>query len=130
MVNQATILGRVGRMDNRLMPNGNKVTNLSIVTSKKYTKDGVKQEKSTWHNICLYSKLAEIADKYVSVGDLLFVQGEIENTKYTDKEGIEKTRSFITAHELKLMPNNKDKSAAKPDNNFNANFPDNDEVPF
>jgi len=130
MVNQATILGRVGRMDIRSMPNGNKVTNLSIVTSKKYTKDGVKQEKSTWHNICLYSKLADIAEKYVSVGDLLFVQGEIENTKYTDKKGIEKTRSFITAHELKLMPNNRDKSAAKPENNFNANFPDNDEVPF
>lgn len=114
MVNQGTILGRVGKIDVKTTQAGMKISNISIVTSKKFTKNGEKQEKVTWHNITLFSKLAEIAEKYVSVGDLLYVQGEMDNQKYTDGNGQERTKYFIVGNDLKLMPKSKEHPAQAP----------------
>ena len=108
MINMAQILGRVGKIETKNTASNLKITNLSMVTSKKYVKNGEKIEKATWHNIALYSKLAEIAEKYVSVGDLLYIQGEIESQKYKAQDGQERTRFFIVGHEIKLMPKNKE----------------------
>ena len=108
MINSVHLLGRVGKMETKALNNGNSVTNMSMVTTKKYTKDGQKVEKVTWHNVSMFSKLSEIAEKYVAVGDLLYIQGEMDNQKYTGQDGIERTKSFITAHELKLMPKSKE----------------------
>jgi single-strand DNA-binding protein len=130
MVNQGTILGRVGKIDTRSMQNGNKVTNISMVTSKKYVKDGEKQEKVTWHNVTLFSKLAEIAEKYVAIGDLLYVQGEMDNQKYTGQDGIERSKFLVIGHELKLMPKSKEhKPEPKPEEHYDAGFDDSD-IPF
>lgn len=112
MVNQGTILGRVGKIDNKTSQSGVKISNVSIVTSKKYVKNGEKQEKVTWHNVTLFNKLAEITEKYVAVGDLLYVQGEMDNQKYTDASGQERTKFFIIGHDIKLMPKNKEHKAA------------------
>jgi single-strand DNA-binding protein len=131
MINMGQILGRVGKIDTKKLNAGNQVTNLSMVTSKKFTKDGEKQEKVTWHNVTMFGKLSEIAEKYVLKGDLLYIQGEMDNQKYTGQDGIEKTKAFIIAHELKLMPKSKEhKPEQKPDANFGAAFEDDQEVPF
>lgn len=74
MINQATLLGRVGKIDTKTTSNGTKICNFSIATSKRFVKDGQKQEKSTWHNVTAFQKLAEIADNYINVGDMIFVQ--------------------------------------------------------
>lgn len=103
MINRADVMGRVGKMDARCLPNGTPVTNLSIATNKKILKDAVKVDKVTWHNITLYGKLSEIATQIVNVGDLLFITGEIENQKFTDATGVEKTRSFINGHQLQKI---------------------------
>lgn len=108
MINMAMILGRVGKIATKALNSGGGVTNISMVTSKKYVKNGEKVEKVTWHNITLFSKLSEIAEKYVAVGDLLYIQGEMDNQKYTGQDGIERNKSFIIAHELKLMPKAKE----------------------
>jgi single-strand DNA-binding protein len=111
MVNQATLLGRVGKIDTKTTGTGIKITNLSMVTSKKFTKNGEKQEKTTWHNVTLFSKLAEIAEKYVMLGDLLFVQGEMDSQKYTTQDGQERTKFFIVGNDIKLMPKAKEHKA-------------------
>lgn len=129
MINLGQILGRVGKIETKSMSNGNKITNLSMVTSKKYLKDGQKQEKVTWHNVTLFSKLAEIAEKYVVVGDLLYIQGEMDNQKYTGQDGQEKTKSFVIAHKLNLMPKSKEHKPTQAEPNFNSKFNDN-EIPF
>lgn len=135
MVNQGTILGRVGKIDTKTTGNGIKITNMSMVTSKKYMKDGVKQEKTTWHNVTIFSKLAEIAEKYVQVGDMLYVQGEMDNQKYTTKDGQEKTKFFLICNDLKLMPKSKEHiqekkpEAAKPVTTYPDPFID-DDLPF
>lgn len=104
MINQASILGRVGRIDTKQLPQGGQVTNISMVTSKKYVKDGQKVEKVMWHNITLFSKLSEIADKYVAVGDLLWIQGEMCSEKYIGRDGQERSKFYVIGHELKLIP--------------------------
>lgn len=130
MINQGQVLGRVGKIDTKQMNNGNGVTNISMVTSKKFTKNGEKQEKVTWHNVTCFSKLSEIAEKYVAVGDLLYIQGEMDNQKYTGQDGIERTKSFIIAHELKLMPKSKEhKPEPKKDDFQDIGFGDED-CPF
>ncbi len=130
MINLAQILGRVGRIETVKLKSGSQVTNMTMVTSKKFVKDGQKQEKVTWHNITLFSKISEIAEKYVGVGDLLYIQGEMDNQKYTGKDGIERTKAFVIGHELKLMPKSKElKTEEKIDAAFDASFVS-DEIPF
>ena len=112
MVNQASVLGRVGKIDSKTSASGVKITNCSMVTSKKFVKNGEKVEKVTWHNITLFNKLSEIAEKYVNVGDMLWIQGEMDNQKYTGQDGQERTKFFIIAHDLQLMPKSKEHAAA------------------
>ncbi len=128
MLNMAQILGRVGKIDTKTTAAGLKITNCSIVTSKKYKKEGEQKEKITWHNISLFNKLAEIAEKYVAVGDLLYIQGELDNQKYTEQNGNERTRSCIIAHDLKLMPKSKQLATAPKDDAYGAGTED--DVPW
>lgn len=130
MVNQATLLGRVGKIDSKTTSSGVKITNLSLVTSKKFVKNGEKQEKVTWHNITIFSNLADIAEKYIKVGDVIFLQGEIQNQKYTAQDGSEKMKHYIIAHDIKLLPKSKEhKPETKADPSFSADFQD-DDLPF
>ena len=128
MINQATLLGRVGKIDNKTSSNGLKISNLSIVTSKKFTKDGEKQESITWHNVTLFSKLAEIAEKYVGTGDLLYVQGEIAVQKYKDANGVDKNKHYIIGHDIKMMPRSKEHMPVK-STELDESMPD-DVIPF
>lgn len=128
MVNQGTVLGRVGKIDTKTTPSGVKISNVSMVTSKKVTKDGEKQEKVTWHNVTLFNKLSEIAEKYVAVGDMLYIQGEMDCQKYTTKEGQERTKHFIVANTLQLMPKSKQLAAAPKDDAYSTGTED--DVPW
>lgn len=114
MINMGQILGRVGKIETKTTSTGMKITNASIVTSKKFTKNGQKEEKVTWHNVTLFNKLAEIAEQYVNVGDLLFVQGEMDNQRYKSNDGQEKVKHFLIANELKLMPRTKEHQSPEP----------------
>ncbi len=130
MINQGTILGRVGKIDSRTVSTGTKITNISMVTSKRYTKNGEKLEKVTWHNVTFFAKLADVAEKYVAVGDLLYVQGEMESQKYTDKEGQERTKFFIIGNNLVLMPKSREHaSAPKESTSFNSQI-ESDDIPW
>ena len=129
MINKGMVLGRVGKIETRPLNNGSSVTNISMVTSKKYMKNGEKVEKVTWHNVSCFSKLSEIAEKYVSVGDLLYIEGEMDMQKYTGQDGQERTKFFIIAHELKLMPKSKEHKPAEKQERKGAEM-DDDMIPF
>lgn len=130
MVNQGTILGRVGKIESRVSTNGVKITNCSMVTSKKFVKNGQKEEKVTWHNVTLFNKLSEIAEKYVNVGDLLYIQGEMDNQKYKTPDGQDRVKYFIIAHDLKLMPKSKEHAAAPKDKSYESGAEDDIDIPF
>lgn len=108
MINTAMLLGRVGKKDNKQLKSGGEVTVLSLATSRKY-KDasGQYQEQTTWHNVSCFSKLAEIANKYVHVGDLVFVQGEIQNKKVEIGERAGQYIYSLHANDIKFIPKGK-----------------------
>ena len=108
MINQAQLLGRIGKIDTKTLSNEMKVCSMSLVTSKKYVKNGEKQEETTWHNVTCFGKIAEIAERWVQKGDLLWIQGEMKNQKYQAQDGTEKTKFYVLATELKLMPKAKE----------------------
>lgn len=128
MINIAQIAGRVGTLDTKTTSSGMKVTNMSVVTSKRYVKDGVKEEKVTWHNVVLFNKLSEIAEKYISIGDMVWVQGEMDNKKYMTQHGQERISFKILANNVQLFPKGKDAIATPIAKDFQA--PEDDEVPW
>lgn len=129
MINKSMLLGRVGKINTMTTSSGVKITKLSLVTSKKIVKNGQKEEKSTWHNVTAFSKLAEIAESYVAVGDLVYIEGEMDSQKYTAKDGQEKIQHSVIANEIKLMPKQKphaptpQKTPFSPDSSFDNDLP-------
>ena len=134
MINYAILLGRVGKKDNKILKNGSEVTVISLATSKRYKdSSGQQQEQTTWHNVSCFSKLAEIANKYVHVGDLVFVQGEIQNKKIENGEKAGQYIYSVHANEVKFIPVGKKDSGESKNNQKKSldgfDFPDN-EVPY
>lgn len=112
MINQAILLGRVGKKGNKALRNGGEMTTLSIATSKKWKdQSGTMQEQTTWHNVSCFSKLAEVANKYVHVGDLVFIQGDIQHKKIESGDRAGQYAYSIHANEIKFIPSGKKSDA-------------------
>ena len=136
MINKAILLGRIGKKECKVLQNDNHLTVLSIATNRKWKdKSGEKQEVTTWHNVSLFNKLAEIAEKYTKVGDLIYIEGEIQNKKIMGNDGVEKWIYSVVGSELKLIPTGAKKENASSNkqensmNHQNNNF-DDDSIPF
>ena len=105
-VNKAILIGRLGRdPEVRHMPNGEAVCNFSIATSETWNdrQTGQRQERTEWHNITLYRRLAEVAGQYLKKGSQVYIEGRIQSRKYTDKNGIERTAYEIIGNEMKML---------------------------
>lgn len=105
MLNKVTLIGRLGQdPEVRYMPNSEPVCNFSIATSESWNdRNGQRQERTEWHNITLYRRLAEIAGQYLRKGSQVYIEGRIQSRKYTDKTGIDRTAYDIIAHEMKML---------------------------
>lgn len=103
--NKVILIGNLGSdPEIRYMPNGEAVANFSIATTDQWKdKQGQKQERTTWHRIVCYRKLAEIVEAYVKKGRSVYVSGSIQSQKYTDKQGVDKVSFQIVADELRLL---------------------------
>ena len=105
MLNKVILIGRLGRNpETRYMPNGEAVCNFSVATDESW-KDaqGNRQERTEWHNITMYRRLAEIAAQYLKKGSLVYIEGRIQSRKYTGKDGIERTAYEIIGSEMKML---------------------------
>ena len=112
MINEAIIVGNVGRKEVKVLKNGGELTVISVATSTKFKdSSGVKQERTTWHNVNCFSKLAEIAAKYVHVGDCIYIRGEIQNKKVEQGERAGQYMYSITAQDIRFLPGGKKKDA-------------------
>jgi len=105
-VNKAIIVGTLGKdPETRYMPSGGAVTSFSVATNESW-KDkttGEKQERTEWHNVSIFGKLAEIAAEYLKKGSQVYLEGSIRTDKYTDKQGVEKYSTKIIAHEMQML---------------------------
>jgi single-strand DNA-binding protein len=104
-VNKVILVGRLGKdPDARYLPNGDAVTNCTIATNENWKdKNGDKQEKTEWHRVTFYRKLAEIAAEYLKKGSMVYVEGRLETRKWTDKAGVEKYTTEIIANEMQML---------------------------
>jgi single-strand DNA-binding protein len=86
------------------MPNGEAVCNFSVATSESWNdRNGQRVERTEWHNITMYRRLAEIAGQYLKKGSQVYLEGKIQSRKYTDKNGVERTAYDIIANEMKML---------------------------
>ena len=105
-LNKVILIGNLGRdPEVRYMPNGEAVCNFSIATSETWNdrQTGQRQERTEWHNITLYRRMAEVAGQYLKKGSLVYIEGRIQSRKYTDKDGIERTAYEIIGNEMKML---------------------------
>lgn len=116
MLNKVILIGRLGRdPEVRYMPNGEAVCNFSVATSESWKdQSGQRQEKTEWHNITMYRRLAEIAGKYLKKGSQVYLEGKIQTRKYTDKNGAERTAYDIIANEMKMLGGNSQATQEQP----------------
>lgn len=104
-VNKVILVGNLGRdPEMRYMPSGDPVASFSIATTDTWKdKNGQKQEKTEWHNISMFGKLAEIAGEYLKKGSSVYVEGRLETRKYTAKDGTEKQATQVVADRMQML---------------------------
>ena len=121
-VNKVILLGNLGRdPELRFMPNGDAVCNFSIATTDSWKdKAGEKQERTEWHNIVMYRKLAEIAGEYLKKGSSIYVEGRLQTRKWQTKEGQDRYTTEVIADSMQMLGgrSNASQSDKSPDENF------------
>ncbi len=105
-LNKVILIGNLGKdPETRYMTNGDAVTNITVATSETW-KDkatGEKQEKTEWHRVTFYRRLAEIAGEYLKKGSQVYVEGRLETRKWQDKEGKDRYTTEVIADEMKML---------------------------
>jgi len=109
-LNKAMLIGNVGQdPEIRTIPNGARVAQFSVATSRRWNdRSGQQQEKTEWHRVVAWEKLVDIIERYVKKGDRIYVEGEIEYRQYQDKDGVTKYSTEIRAREVVLLGNKGD----------------------
>jgi single-strand DNA-binding protein len=107
MVNNVILVGRLGKdPEVRSTPGGTSVAKFSIATDEKFTdRAGEKVERTEWHNVTAFGKLAEICGQYLRKGKLVYIEGSIRTDSWDDKgeSGQKKYRTEIIASEMKML---------------------------
>ncbi|MEO8035772.1 MAG: single-stranded DNA-binding protein [Acidobacteriota bacterium] len=105
-VNKVILIGRLGKdPEIRSTPSGTSVAKFTIATDERFTdKSGEKQERTEWHNIVAWSKLAEICGQYLRKGKLVYIEGSLRTDSWDDKEtGVKKYRTEIVANTMQML---------------------------
>src|SRR2546426_7347992 len=104
-VNKVILVGNLGRdPETRYTTSGEAVTNVSIATTDTWKdKNGEMQEKTEWHRIAFFGKLAEIAGEYLKKGSQVYVEGRLQTRKWQDKDGQDKYMTEIVANQMQML---------------------------
>jgi single-strand DNA-binding protein len=105
MINKAILVGRLGAdPEVRYTPDGAMVTNFRIATDEQWKdKNGEKVQKTEWHKIVAFGKLAEICGKYLAKGKLVYLEGRIQTRAWDDKEGVKRYSTEIVASNMQML---------------------------
>lgn len=105
-INKVIVIGFLGQdPEVKYMPSGSAVANLSIATSEQW-KDkntGEKQERTEWHRVILFARLAEVAGEYLKKGSQVYVEGRLQTRKWTDKNNVERYTTEIVANDMQML---------------------------
>jgi single-strand DNA-binding protein len=105
-VNKVILVGNLGAdPETRAMPSGSSVANLRIATSESWRDktSGEQQERTEWHRVALFGRLAEIASEYLRKGSQVYIEGSLRTRKWQDKQGQERYTTEIVGNELQML---------------------------
>ena len=105
-VNKVIVVGNLGQdPDTRYMPSGDAVTNISIATSESWKdkQSGEQKERTEWHKVAMFGRLAEIAAEYLRKGSQVYIEGKLRTRKWQDKDGKDRWTTEIIADEMQML---------------------------
>ncbi len=105
MINKAILVGRLGRdPEVRYTTSGTPVANFSLATDEVWNdQSGERQRRTEWHRIVVWSRLAEICEKYLRKGSLIYIEGRIQTQEWDDRDGNRRRTTEIVAREMKML---------------------------
>lgn len=112
-LNKVMLIGRCGKDAEVRTVGDNKVASFTLATTEKYKdRNGQLQENTEWHNIVIWGKLADVAERYVQKGTQLFIEGKIKTEKYSGNDGVEKYTTKVYASSMQLLGGKQDGQSA------------------
>ncbi len=105
-INKVILVGNLGAdPETRYTPNGSAVTNIRLATTDSWRdrQSGEKQEKTEWHRVVFFSRLAEIAGEYLRKGSQVYVEGRLQTRKWQDQGGQDRYTTEIVANEMQML---------------------------
>lgn len=103
-VNKVILVGRLGAdPEVRSTPGGAQVCSLSIATSETWVKDGKREEKTEWHRVVLWGRQAELAQKYLKKGRMVYLEGRIQTRSWQDQQGQKRFTTEVIANNLQFI---------------------------
>ena len=105
-INKAIIVGNLGRdPEVRYTSNGNAIANITVATTESWKdkQSGERQEKTEWHRVVFFGRLAEIAGEYLKKGSQVYIEGRLQTRKWEDKSGQERYTTEIVASEMQML---------------------------
>ncbi len=125
MINKAILVGRVGKdPEVRHLDNNLTVARFTLATNETRMKNGEKTEFTDWHNIVMWRQLAEIAEKYVRKGSLVYIEGKIRNRSWEDKDGVKRYTTEIDADTMRFIGSRSEgQSAGTPEQSTAPSMP-------
>lgn len=110
-VNKVILIGNLGNdPETKYMPSGNAVTNITIATSESWKdkQTGQPVERTEWHRVVFFNRLAEIAGEYLRKGSKIYIEGSLRTRKWKDQQGVERYTTEIVASELQMLDSRTD----------------------
>ena len=105
-INKVILVGNVGQQpESKMLPSGGQVANLSLATSESWNdkQSGQKQERTEWHRVVFFNRLAEIVTEYVKKGSKIYVEGKLQTRKWQDNDGQDRYTTEIVASQMQML---------------------------
>ena len=105
-VNKVIIVGNLGNdPDTRYMPSGGAVTNLSVATNESWKdkQTGEQKDRTEWHKVAMFGRLAEIAAEYLRKGSQVYIEGKLQTRKWQDRDGNDRWTTEVRASEMQML---------------------------
>jgi len=105
-VNKVILIGNLGQdPDTKYMPSGSAVTNLRIATTESFKdrETGQQQERTEWHSVAMFGRLAEVAGEYLRKGSQVYIEGRLRTRKWQDKQGQDRYSTEIVADQMQML---------------------------
>ena len=122
-INKVILIGNLGGdPESRSTASGSMVTNINVATSDSWTdrQSGERQEKTEWHRVVFFQRLAEIANQYLRKGSKVYVEGKLQTKKWQDQNGQDRYTTEIVANEMQMLDSRGGGGGGGTESNYSA----------